>query len=262
MSFSMAHASGDRRRTRSRQFLIASVLAFLVGLPFPIRSEQPAPLVIVTDQPENTYEGKWQRLAYREAFRRLGVPLEMELMPTQRVTAMVDSGAVDGQFMRAAAYADAHPEQVRVDEPIYEVGFALWVSNPALSLSRVQDLAATNWIGIYRRGVELCQRSLSPWVPADHLSSVATEQIGLRMLVNGRVDYYCEIDAALQSALYAPEFKGVASVRPLLTVGDRILLYPYLFKKHADLAPRLAAVLKAMKAEGLLERFRQEALER
>jgi hypothetical protein len=215
-----------------------------------------------TDQPENTYEGKWQRLAYKEAFKRLGVPLEVEVMPTKRVTAMVDSGAVDGQFMRVAAYADTHPEQVRVDEPIYEAGFALWVSNPALTLSRVQDLAATNWVGIYRRGVELCQRSLSPWVPADHLSSVATESIGLRMLLNGRVDYYCEIDAALQNALYSPEFKGVASVRPLLTVGDRILLYPYLYKRHAELAPRLAAVLKEMKAEGLLERFRQEALER
>jgi hypothetical protein len=87
-------------------------------------------------------------------------------MPTQRVSAMVDSGAVDGQFMRVLAYADMHPEQVRVDEPIYEVGFALWVSNPALTLSRLQDLAATSWIGVYKRGVELCQRSLSPLVPA------------------------------------------------------------------------------------------------
>jgi polar amino acid transport system substrate-binding protein len=78
------------------------------------------------------------------------------------------------------------------------------------------------------------------------------------MLLTGRVDYYCEIDAA-QSALYSPEFKG-ASVRPLLTIGDRIVLYPYLYKKHAELAPRLAAVLKGMKAEGLLERFRHEAL--
>jgi polar amino acid transport system substrate-binding protein len=230
------------------------------ALPCPIRSEPQRPFVMVTDQPETTYEGKWQRLAYQEAFKRLGVPLEVDLMPTQRVSAMVDSGAVDGQFMRVLAYADMHPEQVRVDEPIYEVGFALWTSNPAaLSLSRLQDLAATSWIGVYKRGVELCQRSLSPLAPAERLSSVATEEIGLRMLLTGRVDYYCEIDAALQSALYSPEFKGV-SVRPLLTIGDRIMLYPYLYKKHAELAPRLVAVLKAMKAEGLLERFRHEAL--
>jgi len=129
-------------------------------------------------------------------------------------------------------------------------------------LPRLEDLAATNWIGIYRRGVELCQRSLSSLVPETRLSSIATEYDGVRMLQSGRVDFFCEIDAALQSALYSPEFKGVNSVRPLLTIGDRVVLYPYLYKTHADLAPRLAAVLKAMKAEGLLDRYRQEAREK
>ena len=248
------------RKTISMSLLIGCMLASFAVLPCPIHSEPPHPFVMATDQPETAYEGKWQRLAYQEAFKRLGIPLEVDVMPTQRVSAMVDSGDVDGQFMRVRAYADAHPEQVRVDEPIYEVGFALWVSNPALTLSRLQDLAATSWIGAYKRGVELCQRALSPLVPADRLFSVSSEDVGLRMLLSGRVDYYCEIDAALQSALYSPEFKDAKSVRPLLTVGDRIILYPYLSRKQADLAPRLATVLKAMKAEGLLERFRHEAL--
>lgn len=261
MSFFIRRASGDCPRPCGQSLLITALLALVAVLPCVVRAEPPRPVVMVTDQPETTYEGKWQRLVYQEAFKRLGVPLEVETMPTQRVSAMVDSGAVDGQFMRVLAYADTHPEQVRVDESIYEVGFALWVSNPALSLSRVQDLAATSWIGIYRRGVELCQRSLSSLVPADRLSSVATEHDGLRMLSTGRVDYFCEIDAALQSALRLPEFKGIA-VRQLLAIGDRIALYPYLARKQAELAPRLAAVLKGMKAEGLLDRYRQQALEK
>lgn len=251
---------------RPRSVVMAGLLVLLALLPFSLRAQAQRPFVMATDQPEASYEGKWQRLAYREAFRRLGIPLEVEVMPTLRVSAMVDAGAVDGQFMRVAAYAEAHPDQMRVEEPIYEVGFALWVSNPggnapALSLQRLQDLASTGLIGTYRRGVELCQRSLSPLLPAERLSSVATEHDGLRMLLSGRVDYFCENDAALLSALYSPEFRGVTSVRPLLTFGERITLYPYLARKNAELAPRLAAVLKAMKAEGLLERFRQDARE-
>ncbi len=78
----------------------------------------------------------------------------------------------------------------------------------------------------------------------NYLASIATEHDGVRMLLSGRVDYFCEIDAALRSALYSPEFKGVTSVRPLLTIGDRVVLYPFLYKTHADLAPRLAAVLR------------------
>jgi len=248
---------------RSERFLpiavlLQGLLAVLAMLPCSLRSEPQRPIVMVTGQPETSFEGKWQRLAYQEAFRRLGLPLEVELMPAQRVTAMVDSGAVDGQFGRVLAYGDTHPEQVRVDEAFYEVGLALWASNPALTLSRLQDLPAANWIGVYRRGVELCQRSLSSLVPADRLYSVATEHDAVRMLMAGRVDYLCEIDAAVQNALHSPEFKD-AAVRPLFMIGDRIGIYPYLAKKNAELAPRLAAVLKAMKAEGVLERFREEA---
>lgn len=247
-----------------RSLPIAALLAVLVVQPGSLRSQPQQPIVMVTGQPETSYEGKWQRLAYQEAFRRLGLPLEVELMPAQRVTAMVDSGGVDGQFGRVRAYGDTHPEQVRVEEAFYEVGFALWAGNPggntpALTLQRLQDLTASNLIGVYRRGVELCERSLSPLVPAERLFSVAAEHDALRMLMAGRVDYICEIDAALQNALQSPEFKG-AAVRALFTIGDRIGIYPYLAKKNADLAPRLAAVLKAMKEEGVLERYRQEAL--
>jgi len=238
------------------------VLAAFAVLPSSVRSQTPRPFVLATGQTETSYEGKWQRLAYTEMFRRLGIPLEVEVMPTLRMSAMVDSGEVDGQVMRVFDYADVHPDQIRVDEVIYEVRFVLWVSNPSLTLARLPDLAATGWIGAYRRGNELCQRTLSPLVSAERLSSVATEQDGLRMLLTGRIDYYCEIDAALQGALHSPEFKGAAAVRPLLSVGDRILLYPYVHKKHAELAPRMAAVLKAMKAEGLLERYQREALEK
>ena len=254
MSFFIPQFSGGRPRF----LLIAGLLALMAMLPCSVRSEAQRPIVMVTGQPETTFEGKWQRLAYHEAFKRLGLPLEVEVMPAQRMTAMVESGAVDGQFGRVLGYADMHPEQVRVDEPIYEVGFALWVSNPALTLSHLPDLAATSLIGVYRRGVELCERSLAPLLPAGRLSSVATEHDALRMLVTGRVDYFCEIDVAVLNALHSPEFKG-AAVRPLLTIGDRIAMYPYLSRKQAELAPRLAAVLKDMKAEGLLERFRQEA---
>src|SRR5215469_15073767 len=112
MSFSDPRAFGDRPRKGVQCWLIAGLLALLAMPPTSIRSEPLQPFVMATDQPETTYEGKWQRLAYQEAFKRLGIPLEVEVMPTQRVSAMVDSGDVDGQFMRVLAYADAHPEQV------------------------------------------------------------------------------------------------------------------------------------------------------
>ena len=259
MPFGIPKASRDRPRKGGLYLLVAVLLASFAVAPARLRSEPIHPLVIATNQPDTTYEGKWQRRVYEEAFRRLGVPIEVTLMPTLRVTAMVDSGAVDGQFLRVFSYADAHPEQVRVEEPLHQVVFGLWASNPALNLSRLEDLAATRWSGIYRRGVEQCQRSMSEVLPGDRVSIVATPELGLRMLLAGRVDFYCELDAAVLNALYLPEFKNVTSIRPLLTYGDPIALHPYLHRKHAELAGRMAAVLKQMKADGLLERFRREA---
>ena len=189
MPFCIPQASGHRPRKCGQYLLVAALLASFAVVPASLRSEPIHPLVMATNQPDTTYEGKWQRRVYQEAFRRLGVPIEVTLMPTLRMTAMADSGAVDGQFVRVFGYADAHPEQVRVEEPIYQVLFGLWVSNPALNLSRLGDLAATSWIGMH---------------------------------------------------------------------GDPIALHPYLHKKHAELAGRLAAVLKQMKADGSLERFRRE----
>ena len=238
---------------------MASLFALFAAVPTSdVRSQPTRPLVLATDQPESTYEGKWQRRAYEEAFKRLGVSIEVITMPAQRGTVMVDSGAVDGQFLRVFAYADAHPEQVRVEEPIYDVLLGLWVSKPSLNLSRVADLAATTWSGIYRRGVELCERSLSRVVPAERLSSISTEDVGLRMLLAGRVDFYCELDASVQNTLFRPEFKDVTSIRQLLTLGSPIPLYPYLNRKNAELATRLAVVLRQMKAEGMLERIRAQ----
>lgn len=258
MAFHTLESSGDRPRKYLQHLLIAALLASFTMAPARLQSEPIKPLVMATNQPDTTYEGKWQRRVYEEAFKRLGIPLEVTLMPTPRMTAMADSGAVDGQFVRVYAYADTHQEQVRVEEPLYQVVFGLWVSNPAFTLSRLEDLAATDWIGIYRRGVEPCENSLSGALPSDRLSSVATTELGLHMLLAGRVDFYCELDGAILNALYLPEFKNVTSVRLLLTYGDTIALHPYLHKKHAELAARLAVVLKQMKADGSLERFRRE----
>jgi hypothetical protein len=58
--------------------------------------------------------------------------------------------------------------------------------------------------------------------------------------------------------LASPDFKDSTRVRKVLVLGTEPL-YPYLAHKNAELAPRLAATIKAMKAEGLIECYRVEA---
>ena len=55
------------------------------------------------------------------------------------------------------------------------------------------------------------------------------------------------------------DIQDVGTIRKLIQLGAAIPTYPYIHKKHAALAPRLAAALKQMKSEGLIETYRLQA---
>lgn len=104
----------------------------------------------------------------------------------------------------------------------------------------------------------MCENTLKPLVTADRLSDVTTEDQGLKKLLAGRTDLYCDIDLYVLQLLNSPEFKGATKIRKVFDLGKSVPTYPYLHKKHAELAPRMAVVLRKMKEEGLIESYRRQ----
>lgn len=236
-----------------RLVVILLAAAVLGVLPHPAGA---GPLVLGTDQGGATLAGVWARRIYAEAFARLGVPLEIAVYPLARLGILADQGAIDGEILRVHGYGAAHPNLVRADEPVFGVRLALYGANPALRLDRLEDLPAAGVTGEYRRGVVICETTLRRWLPEERISDVATTEQGLRKLAAGRTGVFCEFDLAIADALHSAELAGLAPFRKMLDIGADIPLYPYLHRKNADLAPRLAEVLKKMRAEGLIERYR------
>lgn len=214
------------------------------------------PFIVTAGGEASTWGSRLGLLIYTEAFKRLGIPFLMEHYTLARGAAMVEQGQADAELSRVYEYGADKPYLVRVEESIVDLGFSLYTANPALRLERLEDLRSSNHVVEYRRGLLLCETALKPLVPAARLSDVATREQGLKKLLAGRTDLYCEIDVYVQQELRSPEFKGVADVRKVASIGKSMPTYPYLNKKHAELAPRLAAVLKQMKAEGLIEAYR------
>ena len=252
----------SRRAVVVHGALAAVALAMALGLPPSRAGAQPesAPrFVMGTVDRENSYLAKWYRRIYGEAFRRLGMRVELTTYPTQRIGVLLDQGGVDGEAVRARVYAAAHPDAIRVEESVFDATFGLYTANPALELKRLEDLPATKLRVIYRRGVLLCEKALASVLAPVHTSDVTQVDQGLLMLLTGRADLFCDLDASVLNALDAEGVKGAGTIRSVLELGS-VPLYAYLHQKHAALAPRLAAVLKAMKAEGLIERYRTEAL--
>jgi polar amino acid transport system substrate-binding protein len=256
----MATDTGSNPSDGVRRAVLRAGAAALLAGGVAARAAPPGPLLLGHVDAEGSYLARWHRLVYGEAFKRLGVGFELVSYPTQRIGAMLDQGVIDGEVARARIYADAHPELIRVDESVLDISFALFATQPALELKRLDEVVARRLRVSYRRGVLFCEKALAGMVPASQLADVTQVEQGLMMLRTGRADLYCDVDAAIGNAIGAPELKGMVNVRKVLVL-ESAPLYPFLHRRHAELAPRLAAILAAMKAEGLLERYRLQAVQ-
>jgi len=248
----LARPACQRRRALALGLLLAMGLLPAQAGPAPA-----AAFVMGTDHDEASFAGQWIRRIYIEAFRRLGLPVRFVSYPTLRLSVMLERGEVDGEAWRTLSYAAAHPDLVRVEEAVADGQFALFVANATVQLNRLDDLAASNLRAQYRRGVVVCENTLKKWQPAERLFDVTSTEQGLENLLQGPPGFFhCDTELSVASALYAGKFKGVTRIRKLLVLSESAPLYPYLHHKNAELAPRLAGVLKQMKSEGLIARYR------
>lgn len=263
MALNFKRTEGRNNKPKQRAWGWIRQLALVVGILSPIApvlgQTAPAaakPFVWAVDGDPATYGSRWVTLIYTEAFKRLGIPMRMEHYTLARRAALVEEGIVDGETSRVYGYGDTRSNLVRVEESLIDLSFALYAANPAVRLERIEDLRGTNYLVEYRRGILLCEKTLKPLVPAERVSDVPTQQQGLKKLIAGRTDLYCDLEAYVRQELDTPEFKGTTTVRKVAAVGKAVPTYPFINKRHAELAPRLAAVLKQMKAEGLIETYR------
>lgn len=202
--------------------------------------------------------GPWLELIYTEALRRLGYTLRYVDYPARRSSAMSDRGLVDGEIHRVADYGSAHPNLVRVEEPHFAMTFAAYALPPLELDNGWRALGAGGRRVAFRVGVRKCEQELPRVVDPDHLTPVPNAALGLRQLTSGRADVFVDVDDVVQAALASPEFKGTPVRRVALL--EQVNVHAFLHKRHRALAPRLAAVLARMKREGLIERYRLQAL--
>jgi polar amino acid transport system substrate-binding protein len=259
MTNTLALAAYPRKRYAPNWACHVMLMAILLFSTLPVRaqatSDSIAPIVIGFDDNSNTYGVSLAKRIYDEAFKRLGIPWKPGYYPLERKTLLEDEGKIDGDGGRVYGFGAAHPNLVRVEEPIIHFGFALYAANPDLKLKDVDELESVPLRVDYRLGIFLCENILKKRVAADRLSIVSNERQGLHKLLAGRSDLYCDLDTVILQTSHSDEFKDAKKVRKVLNIGT-FPTYPYLHKKHADLVPRLTAVLKQMKAEGLMDTYR------
>ena len=237
---------------------VCFLVFFLLSFPASANDSMTSTIVLAyVEDAENSIIHEKAHLIYTEAFRRLGFRYEYRFYPTQRCSIASDTGAVDGESMRVAEYREAHPNLVMVEEPIFDMNWAAYSLNPDIRLTGWESLKGMDHMVDYRRGVRLSEVNLNRYVKKDRLQIVNKIRFGLHKLVKKRTDIFIDVEMFTDAELAKKEFAD-SGIKKICTMKGAPV-YAFLHKKHMDLAPRLADVLRKMKEEGLMEKYDQMA---
>ncbi|MYM22122.1 hypothetical protein GTP46_05630 [Duganella sp. FT135W] len=243
---------------RRRQFVTGITISVLAGS----RAWADEPRHIVMASLVGNGDGfaaRWLKLIYSDAFKQLGIELEIRAYPAARAAAESAADNVDGELARSFEYEDTHPNLIRVSEPTFYANTIAYATRSDIKLEPgYESLRDTSYRIEHRLGYPIMTRKLAAVVAPANLSEVRNAETGLRKLVLGRSDLYVDVEDTVTSLLSWPEFRGVG-IRPV-AVMDRGPVHAYLNRRYAQLAPRLGAIIKKMRDSGQIERYRQQAM--
>lgn len=186
------------------------------------------------------FSGKLDTLI-REAFARIGTPVVLVTLPSERGLISAASGDTDGDINRVAGLSSKYPELVQVEESnmVYEF----------MAFSRRKGVAIRGWDDL--RGLDVA--FITGWkifednVKAGSITKVDNPDQLFSLLRLDRVDAVLFDRWGGAHYLAKMNLSDAVAQEPPLATKDMFL---YLNRRHAALAPRLAQALRDMKTDG------------
>lgn len=207
---------------------------------------------------KDSYHGRLLNLIYTEAFKRLGIELEYEGYIAKRASWMSDSGMVDGELHRIRHYSDKHPNLIRVEEPYFSIYLAAYGVDPTIRLNDWKSLQGTQYTVGHRKGVKICETELPKYLEINKIMTPISIKQGLRQVINKRADLFIDVQAITEDMIKSDDELKDSNIQRV-GIMEEISTHSFLHKKHRSLAPKVSTVLKDMKKEGLIEKFKKMA---
>lgn len=119
-------------------FLRIILFYTILLLTFPVYGYEK--LTMVTNNSEDTFQGRWLKLIYLEVFNRLDIDWQFKSYPAKRRDVLLDNGLVDGELSRVFSYGIEHPSLVRVEESPFNITFIMYAIDHRVDLQKVDEL--------------------------------------------------------------------------------------------------------------------------
>lgn len=184
---------------------------------------------------------------YRELSLRLGIPIEIQLLPAERALTNVNSGIDDGDVCRIAGLERTYPNMVAVPEVVMRYEHVIFSRQARFTVTGPEDLRPYD-VGVIK-GWKIVEWNATK---AHSLTLVDEPYQLFEMLRDGRIDLAITERLTGMMAIKDLGIKDVKVLEPPFLSGDWFL---YLNKKHEHLVPRIAAEIRRMKADGSHQRI-------
>lgn len=226
------------------------VLAFALAAHFaPTGHGMPVQLVVaaVNDSGGSQVAGK----LLTEIYRRAGIDLKIQVLPSARAGLMAASGQLDGELIRVRNYGLDHPLLIRVDPAFYRVSVRAYTL-----VDRHIDIRSRADLMHYSIGAIRGMPYVKEFV-GDHAQLSLTQRPVqmFRMLQAGRVDAVISTSISARSTIEQLQIGALVAASPELGTLD---LHHYLHVKHASIAARVSELIQKMKSSGELDRLTQQ----
>ncbi len=215
--------------------------------------------------PENTPYYDYVNWLFTEAFKRLGIKFILKTYPLARCSEEVNLEQVDGEVGRIYEFTanGTNPNHLRVEATSLTWETVIYAVKANLKVESWQSLKTNNYRVGYPRGNKRAGDMLTGLIAPDKLVVVDEgDEQGFKMLLADRFDIFIANggkytnEVMLQTVAF--KGKGIYETGVLETMP----LYPYLHKKYATLAPKLAATIKEMESEGLMKQYAQDIIKK
>ena len=187
----------------------------------------------------------------KEAYRRLGIPVEIKWLQGKTALELSNSGRLDGEVQRIDGLDRRFEHLVQIPVPVNFL--------EGVAFSKKQDFPVQGWFSLrpYRIGIVRGILFAEQGTRGMRVTAAGSykELIGLL--------YRLDIDVAVMPRIngqFAIRQTNLKTVRELPGVLEPLFLYHYLHKKNAHLVPKVE--LKRMLLDGTIQRIRNEVYTR
>lgn len=188
----------------------------------------------------------------QEAYKRLGIEIEMHYLPGARAIDHANEGETDGELYRMAGINKTYPNLLMVPIPVFQVDIVVFTKNTHFSVTG-WDSVSPYKIG-FVRGIKFIEEQTNGM----NVEPVTRDEQALRMLDAGRVDLVIEDRLVGLLTITDLNLAGISILEPPLASFP---LYHYINKKHQSLLPKLKEVFQQMEQENFIQRMQDELID-